>query len=203
MANGDVIYAINRGNRDLVWKWNSQRYMLRANETAIVPWEAMCLYMGRPDAVDYDDRRRDRFDEWQRLRMKYGAYDSAERWEANKPYVECMTLDEKKIITVVDDPEGDALTPDNTTKMQNAMLQTRLRQLEAEMRSLRRATNVAQMQDDAEASGVQVTEDRDPDREFEQDEMIGDHQTVPGPRVEFPRAVVEDAPVHTPGPSEE
>jgi len=160
MAAGEVIYAENLGEEPIVWKWASQKYKLPPHQIAIVPWEAMCLYMGNPELVDVDDRRRYRTDELKRLYFKHGAHDGdPTKWEANKPRVRCTDLDDQVFITVVDDPYGEHLMPDVSTKAQNQMLQERMRRLEAELKSLKRADRASEDAMASESAATQVTED--------------------------------------------
>lgn len=196
MAVGEVVYAKNVGDKDLVWKWNNQKYKLPVGGVGIIPWECMQLYMGNPDAMDIDDRRRYRTDELFRLYFKHGAHDgNPELWEKNKPRVECTTLLDERIITIVDDPAGDHISPDVSTRAQERLMLERVAQLEAELKSLKRAGQLQERQDAATSAGVQVTEDTDgKPQPIEQVIQTFQGDVPTGQRTEGVRAVTEDVP---------
>lgn len=190
MAIGDVIYAENYGDEPLVWKYANQRYRLPPGQETIIPWEAMALYMGDPNLIDVpgDDRRRYRTDELKRLYFKHGAHDGDQvKWEANKPRVHCRSLDGEPIITVVDDPAGEHLTPEVSTRAQNIMLQERMRRLEAELKSLKRAERVS------EGEQVDQTPAKE-DQTIEQRIQVFEGEVPKPPRNDLPRTVTEDSP---------
>lgn len=197
MAAGEVIYAKNVGDTIVRWKYANQPYIIKPGQMAIVPWECMCLWMGNPEAMDLDERRRNRRDELTRLQFKFGCYTDPVLWEELKPKVECYTLSDERITTVVDDPYGESIHPDVTTKAQNQLMAERMAKLEAELKSLRRTALVQDNQDSAESAATAVDEDARPGSIVEQIQVFEGEPPKPD-KPDLPRAVTEDAPTRVP-----
>lgn len=102
-----VVRLVNEGPVPFSMRYLTKIYEIDPGESEIVQWEVMVSFVGDPNAVN-TPRVRERDLVFKKLRMKYGAYDSAEDWEANKPHLGVFSVvnPDHRIITVVDDPEG-------------------------------------------------------------------------------------------------
>lgn len=65
---------VNEGPEPFTGTYLRQQYHVPPGEQAFVPFYAMCLWAGHPDAVDIDKKRRYRTEELQRLQVKYGTH---------------------------------------------------------------------------------------------------------------------------------
>lgn len=140
---GEVVRLHNDGETAFNDRYGGQRYIINPGQDAIVPWEAMSLWLGNPDFVDIDKKQRFRTDEYHRLRVRYGAHDDATRgitadqmWENHKPAISVYKLDGEQVITVVDDPLGSHLTPQTQTVAENQLLRTRMEEMAAQMAAM-------------------------------------------------------------------
>lgn len=70
----DVVRCHNQGKDTFVGKWAGRRFYIEPGEMKFVPFYAMCLWAGHPNARDISKRERYRTDEWQRLQVRYGTY---------------------------------------------------------------------------------------------------------------------------------
>lgn len=114
--------------------YDSLEYVIKPGQDLIVQWEAMCLWVGNPDAADIDDRRRFRTDEFRRLTVKYGVYERHHMMAELFPKLSVFDLTTgTKLITVCEDPEGKHLTPEVQMASQNEMLKAQLDQMQAQM----------------------------------------------------------------------
>ncbi|GIV04102.1 MAG: hypothetical protein KatS3mg015_2932 [Fimbriimonadales bacterium] len=191
MAVGEVVIIKNVGSVDFVGKHASIKYTIPAGGQRIVPWEAMCLWMGNPEAVDKENSPA-RTDEYRRLRFKYGIYHNMHLAAERFPKLEAYDLDDNRLITVIDDPEGAHLTPEVNTRAENEILRERLARMEREMIALRRQANMQERVDAAESMGIQVTEDAAPG---ETPQAPDAHQIVKARRQpDLPNVVTEDTP---------
>lgn len=100
-----IVRVINKSNVDFMDKYNSQEFSIPAGMESLVPYEAMCLWVGDPQSVD-TERNPARRAEFHRLRVRYGSYDDTEMWRENKPDLEFADAEGNRIVTVADDPEG-------------------------------------------------------------------------------------------------
>jgi hypothetical protein len=151
-----VVRVVNTGDADFLGHWNKDRYVVPAGGEAIVPYDAAVLWLGDPRAVDLNESKRPRLVEYRRLRVRYGAYDDEERWEKNKPRLECHTLDGQRVLTVVDDPAGDYLNPEVTHEAENRFLRETMQRMQAEMKVMRSRLDqnerAVRSEDDAQTS---------------------------------------------------
>lgn len=193
---GEVVKVINKSQKPIIWKYNSVKYPLRPDIPAIVPVEAMWNWLGNPELVDLDEQRRPRTDAFMRLQFKYGAY--AERqWQDVKPNVEVYDLDDNRITTIVDDPDGEAITPQSRTIHENTLLLERMAAQEHELKQLRQILDVNRRAQEAESAATAVTEDGNEDS---QPEYGYGTSMIPEPikpaKPNLPNEVTEDIP-HT------
>jgi len=158
MASGDVIRLENVGDQDFNALFNGRSYSIPAHSNLMVDYDAMCLWLGHPDANNYDPRNRVRVQEYQRLRERYGVeakalelsidhtpFDQAELFHSMKPSLEAFDMANNRVLTVADDPDGDFLsTPEPSTTSDVGMLMARLQANEQETANLRH--QLAQMQ---------------------------------------------------------
>lgn len=121
--------SIAEGGKPFSQKYNRRRFNITPGQDMIIPFEAMCIWFGHPEAVDHptDKRRRARTQELNRLRVKYGIYENHEKDNDQFPTVKCYDLTTgDEIITVVRDPYGKHLTPDTQTILEREGMQSQL-----------------------------------------------------------------------------
>lgn len=169
---GSVVRIINNSDRDFDGMYASQTYPIPSGREAIVPFEALCLWLGHPDAVDLGPGRMYRNDEFDRLRVRYGAFDERDRdenvitpadvkWEQNKPLVEAWDLDGNRIITVVDDPLGKEKTPATSSIAQQDLIASQMESMKNQMAAMQAQLDAAQRGESAERQSDAV-DDRGP-----------------------------------------
>lgn len=127
---GSIVKVVNRDQRIFRGMWDLAEYVIAPNGTEFMPFEAMKLFFGDPRAVDTVRSSRDskglvaflpdRAGEVRRLRLLYnhgfGEYTGKEGpdvvWEQDRiPHVEVYSLDDVRIMTVLDDPAGRSVLP--------------------------------------------------------------------------------------------
>jgi hypothetical protein len=96
-----------------------------SGEEIIVPWTYMVAFMGDPGLRNYD-RWREREEAHETFLIKYAG---------NLPLLEASTLDGTKIVTILDDPVGDSLTPEVTDTTDVGLLQRQIDALQARISS--------------------------------------------------------------------
>ena len=116
MSDGNLIpqeqqsvYVSNEGNDVFIGMFRKQTFTIEPGQRVIVPFLAMCLWCGHPDAWD-DERDKHRTDEARRLRVKYGIYESGD-WDADTPNLVVQDMVGNQLVTVLNDKDGDHLTP--------------------------------------------------------------------------------------------
>lgn len=162
MGPNDVVRLKNVGKEKWFGRYNNQPYTIFPGGEGIAPFIAICNWFGHPDAVDTDPRNRHRFNELERLRVKYGVYDDDTKWDANTPKIEVFTLDGERVLTVLDDPEGNHLHPSTTTMAEKTILEEQLDAMQKQMRVMQAQLDVQNRADEAEAQAGPVGEDDAP-----------------------------------------
>lgn len=129
-----VVRIRNTGTEPWTGEYASNRYTIPVAGEVVVPFLAMCLWLGHPDAMDVpgDRQRQFRTDEFERLGTRYGVYENAWReathpqskyredpeaegkteWDMARPSLDAFDINNVPIITVADDPQGEHLAPD-------------------------------------------------------------------------------------------
>lgn len=131
-----VVYLENYSTVPFKGMYASNPYHIAPGQRGIVPYFAMCLWLGDPRSVDVDDTHRYRHAEVERLRVKYGAYDDMAVWEQNKPKLRAFDLNNAPIRTVVDDPEGAHLQTKGVNVAQQQALQQAMAAMQAQVARL-------------------------------------------------------------------
>ena len=187
MASGDVVRLVNVGDRDYVDAYNGRSYVIPAHGQMMVDWDAVCLWLGHPDANDFDPRNRVRVYEYQRLREKYGVdaealrlsingtpFDAEALFEAMRPPLEAYDMADTRIMTVADDPNGDFLAPvvAASTSGDMSTIMARLQTMEQEQANLRQQLAMAQRREQALNDAQPI----DPDAP----KVVSQDQGIPG-----------------------
>lgn len=133
---GDVIRLRNIGDTEFRQQYGGKLYRIPPGSEAIIAFEAMCLWMGHPDAVDIDAKRRYRSDELRRLYVKWGVYENHHLAEQLFPKLRAFDIDGEPIITVIDDPEGRHLTPDVQSRLERDDLREQMAAMQKQMAAL-------------------------------------------------------------------
>lgn len=137
-----VVRLRNDGSETFVQKYGGQKYTIPPNSELIVPFMAMCLWLGHPNAIDLDKKRRFRTQEFQRLCVKWGVYEHHERIGDMFPKVSAWDIvNGGEYITVVKDPDGKHLTPDVQTKFERETLMEQMRQMQSQLAALQAQVN--------------------------------------------------------------
>lgn len=128
----------NVGPKPFRQKYDGAKYELMPGNDTFIPWDAMCLWFGHPEAIDIpgDKRRRYRSDEVARLRVKYGVYEHHNKWDQATPNIEVFTIAGDRIVTVLDDPEGKQITPESQTVAERDMMARQMAAMQAQMNAL-------------------------------------------------------------------
>lgn len=147
-ANGveqqaSVVRLRNDGDTAFTQKYGGIKYTIPPGSELIVPFMAMCLWLGHPNAVDLDKKRRFRTQEFQRLCVKWGVYEHHELVGEKFPKVSAWDVVNpgNEFITVVKDPDGKHLTPDVQTKFERENLMEQMRQMQAQLAALQAQVN--------------------------------------------------------------
>jgi hypothetical protein len=187
MATGDVVRLVNVGDTDYVDAFNGRRYEIKAHSQLMVDFDAMCLWLGHPDANNFDPRNRVRLQEYERIRTKYGVdakalemsldktpFDAEALFEAMRPPLEAYDMADQRILTVADDPNGDFLAPAVAaakTGGDMTVIMARLQSMEQEQANLRSQLAMAQRREQA-LNDAQPINDDDAPRVVTQDQGI-------------------------------
>lgn len=75
-----VVRMVNEGDVPFTGIYVGEKYEADPGEQLFVPFYAMCLWAGHPDAVDIDNKRRHRTHELKRLQVKYGTHSFGGCW---------------------------------------------------------------------------------------------------------------------------
>jgi hypothetical protein len=164
MASGDVVRLVNVGDSDFVDRFNGREFRIPAHGQLMVDWDAMCLWLGHPDANNFDPRNRVRLQEYERIRTKYGVdarslemslekvpFDADDLFRAMRPPLEAYDMAEQRILTVADDPNGDFLAPSVAAQggADMSVILARLQSMEQEQANLRQQLAMAQRREQA------------------------------------------------------
>lgn len=128
-----IVRVRNMGSTPFKFKFDNEPYVVAPSSESLVPYGAMVLVAGNPDARNLNSRQRNRLLEFTRLRTKYGAYEDDGKWEKNRPAIEFYTMDGDRIWTVLDDPDGERVNPNLADEQSNATLTAQLSSLQAQM----------------------------------------------------------------------
>lgn len=133
-----VVRLRNDGDIPFTGKYARMRYTIEPGGEAIVPYMAMCLWLGHPDSVDIDKKHRYRTDELRRLYVKYGIYELHHLADEKFPKISAWSITDPghEYITVVRDPDGKHLTPDVQTKEERFRLEEQMRAMQDQIKML-------------------------------------------------------------------
>lgn len=106
------VKCINDSDHDHVLQWSGVRYRIPAHGMNIVPFMAMARAVGNPNMVNHDPRNPGaRSDEYQRILFFYGKGGILDDDLSNPvDYLRFYDLEDNRIVTVFDDPDGNGLT---------------------------------------------------------------------------------------------
>lgn len=118
---GDMVYATNNDDKDVIFTWNSRKFVLTPGRKTPITIEAVINHLGDPrssgNIASYVTAGKetgwvpDRLSEVRRLRNKYGNVFGDETVINNTPSVTIEDLEGNRIYTVVDDPDGTKSSP--------------------------------------------------------------------------------------------
>lgn len=150
-----VVRLRNDGTKGFTQKYGGIKYNIPPGSEIIVPYMAMCLWLGHPNAVDIDKKRRFRTQEFQRLCVKWGVYEHHELIDERFPKVSAWDVVDptKELITVVKDPDGKHLTPDIQTKLDRDNLLEQMRAMQQQLAMLQAQVNQNDKQIAADIAG--------------------------------------------------
>lgn len=151
------VRAINNGNTEVVLKWDGQRYRIPAGGFNIVPFDAMARVVGNPNLVGIERQA-----EWERLRMFHslGTIDNPDL-DPHYP-LQFFTIDGDQITTVLDNPEGTHLVPQQSNLVDQQFLLQTIERLTRQVSALQQQADANVRADIAESMGFDVGPDTPP-----------------------------------------
>lgn len=202
-----ILRVTNIGKKPWSDKFQNRRYSAEPGQEIVVPFLAVCLWLGHPDAIDHpsDKQRQFRFEEWRRLQVRYGCYDNIgdetihtkqgdiPAWKNVVPRLKVTTMAGEEVITVVDDPEGRHLLPAQQNISQVEMMQNAIERMQAQMEEMQARLDQAQRTE--EAIGEAADSPTPPVRDESRPPTTGIPSSIP----EAPPAVTQDVTVDGPG----
>lgn len=210
MATGQVIRLVNSGDTDFKDMYGGQVFTVPADGGQMfVDYDAMCLWLGHPEANDFDPRNRVRLAEYQRLRGRYGvdaraleqtlqgtAVDADEMFRKMKPKLSAYDASTNvQIMTVADDPDGTTLiaVPQEQGDNQGLIL-ARMQAMEQEMAGLR-AQLAQQARTEQALNDAQPIANDNPDMaDTNAGVSIGTQSNIPGTVLTPPDDSIDSAP---------
>lgn len=173
----------NIGSTPFVGKYDGATFRIVPGSEGFVPFAASCLWFGHPAAMDLDDRNRHRTAEVERLRVRYGVYEAdkvkdvpgikdvaghpdlgntADAFLTLTPDVEVFTVDGDRIITVIEDPDGNHVTPELITSATHQRDQLTIEEMRGRMAEMERMMEGLMRGEAAIADGGEVEGDVPP-----------------------------------------
>ena len=122
----------NLDDEPFIGKYDGEYITIPGPGSKIVQWDVMVVWMGDP-YVENDGRHQDRRATFNRLCTKYHARGLTGNDPSLLPNIEAYTEDGERIITVLDDPDGDSLVPDPEAPTDAGRLQRQIDRLEARL----------------------------------------------------------------------
>ena len=124
------VRIVNRNPEEpFIGKYDGDYIAIPAGGEKIVPWDVMVVWMGDP-ALDNDGRHNERRETYLRLASLYHARELTGVNEDAFPLLEAYTEDGERIITILDDPDGETILPDSTDNTDIGRLQRQIERLE-------------------------------------------------------------------------
>lgn len=118
-----------------VARYAGARYNIPPGTEVFAPYEAAVLWLGDPTLID-EGVRKPRRDEYNRLCVKYGVYENSHLMDTQGPTLKVYSLDGQAIPMLIDDPDGDSVTPDVQTKRENEDLRAAIERQANQLRLL-------------------------------------------------------------------
>lgn len=145
----------NNSSREVVLKWDGVRYRIPANGMNVVPFDAMVRVVGNPNVIGPE-----RQEEYARLKVLHnlGTIDNPSL-EADYP-LSFYTIDGDPIVTVLDDPEGEHLTPVTQTSVDQTFLLNTIDKLTRQVQALQAQADANVRADISEQMGIDVGTDQ-------------------------------------------
>lgn len=137
MQSNDIVRVKNVGEERWTDKFNNQRFVIDPGRDAVVPFAAVCLWLGNPDSRNKPGGQQHRRLEYNRLVIRYGGADNPELWERAVPKLEVYDFDNNRIMTVVDDPEGKGVHTSSSTVEEQEILQKKVDELTRSLTAMR------------------------------------------------------------------
>lgn len=146
------------------------KYSIPAGGEIVVPWNAATLWLGDPRILDDEARGHfARAEELNRVltRMGSGGLDGRglsepERAAADHPGIEVYDIDGNRIEMLLDDPEGENVTPASFVRAEKDDLLTELDKVKAYQAQL--LTLIEQQQNDKTSPGLESAPDDSPSK---------------------------------------
>lgn len=154
-----VVRVRNQKDVPFVDAYDGTSYTIDPAGQVVVPVEAAKLWFGDWESHNDPARAwRARDDELERLKIRYGAQDNPEMWEAVQPRVAVLHLEEDdEIITLLGDPAGDLIHTADVTVSEHENMLEMIRQQSRELQALK---NQYKADVRAEQPDVDVDEDK-------------------------------------------
>lgn len=133
--------------------YGGQHFLIEPGAEALVPLEACDLWFG-DNNLRNEVTRNYRNEEWERLKVRYGAYADEALWQEACPKVEVLTVDNEAIETVLSDPHGTKVHVANPTIDEQTQLVQMIQQQQRDLETLRAEYQRMARSNEALAAGV-------------------------------------------------
>jgi len=101
----ESVRVLNKGDADFKGQYDRDIYVIPAGSEGIVPWDAICLWLGDPRATD-NGVQKNRLEEYRRLTSKFGVYDEQDQFDDARPKLEVYRLNGQRVTMLAEDPFG-------------------------------------------------------------------------------------------------
>lgn len=126
------VKIVNTEEHPFIGKYDGEYITIPAGGSKIVQWDVMVVWMGDPYIED-TDRYAERREVYNNICAKWHARGLTGNDHSLLPGLEAYTEDGERIITVMDDPEGEMLVPSSTDNTDTGKLQRQIDRLQARL----------------------------------------------------------------------
>jgi hypothetical protein len=150
MADYDLFKVKNTSQEPLKYGVGYKKWIeWEPGEIKIIPLETLDVLLGRPDLMG-----KERAAKFARLCRNYGIFEDYHLWSTVKPPLEVRDLEDQPVLTIADDPEGNAIEQAGQTKSEKnelehniSVLQRQVKALQAQLETEVRAEQAGNLDD--------------------------------------------------------
>lgn len=142
MAEYDLFKAKNVSNEPLRYGLGHKKWIeWQPGEIKVIPLETLDYLLGQPGLTG-----KERAAKFARLCRNFGIFEDTHLWPTVKPPLEIRTLDDEPVTTIADDPEGNSVELDKSTRSERSELEHNIQVLQRQVKALQ-----AQLETDVRA----------------------------------------------------